>query len=308
MSSSLAAGSSSSSSPSAADSAAAASAHPHDATAKDAVPLPPSLLLSLPTSPAMMVLEALHLRHARRFTVMTSKAIRDAYREPLSIHWNSKKLRSAVSIRFRQFKPAIAFYDGPHEYHAQPWSDRYPLAYQACKERVARMLEEAGLQGTEWKWEGTSRSVSDLKVAMPAGWTKGKWSFARAGPILEAIYCDVCARRSGKFQCAACGKLLCKDCSKRCRGVDARACGFAMCRSDYETASAAATDDAKEGPREEKKEDVPTLCKDVPEWARLEYKVKVGLCPHHLAVVEEESSSMSDYSDYSDDSDWDDEA
>lgn len=199
-------------------------------------PLISSPLLSLPPDAAMLVLQGLTLKNARRFVLTTSSATRHAYEEGLTLAHGSKLWSDPALRRLRRFVPAVAFYEGPCE-RASSWSTLYPEGYKLCKKRVKTMLKRAGLEGTDWDWEYTDRALFDVKAITPPGWAaEREWGYARLSALLQATKCDVCKKHGVRYQCAPCGKLLCAYCAIWCDGdVERRGskCPFAMCPADY---------------------------------------------------------------------------
>jgi hypothetical protein len=246
---------------------------------------PPLLLLSLPHGPASLVLQCLEVKEARRFVLTTSVAVRNVLEGPLSLAFGSKAWFRPAKRLLDRFEPGILYFES--------WARCRPRrAYKRCKNHVKRMLERAGLQGTDWEWTFHDRAVENVEAVLPAGCEEDSWNYARLSSFLQATKCDACKRYMAKGQCAPCGKLLCPRCQYSCdgdvHGLDSR-CPFAMCPDDYEEAdpfldgfydSFMPMDDVYVQGEEEKP--VPALTQWTTNGELLDPDdVMIGVCPHH---------------------------
>lgn len=119
----------------------------------------------------------------------------------------------------------------------ESWANRRPArGYNLCKKRVQRVLELAGLQGTDWEWAFNQSTMTTSEAVVPVEMGQG-WDYARLRSFLRATKCHVCQRQGGiASKCAPCGKLLCLGCKYSCdgdvHGLNSH-CAFAVCQGDF---------------------------------------------------------------------------
>lgn len=171
----------------------------------------------------------------------------------------------------------------------ESWGNRRPArGYNLCKKRVKRMLETAGLQGTDWEWVFNQSTVLSSEAVVPAELGEA-WDYARLRSFLRATKCHVCKRQGSiASQCAPCGKLLCLDCKHACdgdvHGLDSH-CAFAMCHDDFDAAEPDGLGDLYDlvtggGWDEAKPEPALSMWNNAGEFMGPDDAIN-GVCPHH---------------------------